>query len=192
MTYSFRKTEEFLNDLNYRIGQIITLIETTFTATSNDVFHSQPDKMKWSVIQQLVHSKLYIIYYLNKSEKAFQKAMAQNSQPTFHFENTPKGKAKINSLKANSEGMFKPQKTQKRYWPTSRKVSAFTIAEFLLELEQLQAMIKKAAYIDIQNTKIKAEGLFQSHYNFGDLLEIMVLHTERHIQTALKNMQQKR
>ena len=192
MTYSFRKTDEFLNDLNYRTGQIITLVETTFTTSSDDVLQSRAEKKKWSLIQQLVHSKLYITYHLNNSEKAFQKAIAQNSKPTFHFENTPKGKAKINSLKANSEGMFKPQKTKRRYWPASRRVSAFTIAEFILELEQLQAMIKKAAYIDIQNTKIKAGGLFQSHYNFGDLLETMVLHTERHIQTALKNMQLKR
>lgn len=192
MTYSFQKNEEFLNDLQYRIGQVITLVEESIAKLPPESLAGKPKDGKWSILQQLFHAQLLGSDYLKKLEKAYQKVNDKTKSPTFHIEHTAVGLKWINALKQNEEGMIKPQKTKLKYLPKERKMPENVIEQFLNTQKEFSAMLKKAALIDIQNTKLRIKGIFSPKVNFGDVLAIFVLHTERHIHRSLKQMKMMR
>ena len=188
MTYSFQKNEEFLNDLKYRIGQVITIVEDNIAKLSVEDLSKKPKDGDWSILQQLYHVQLMSADYLKKLERAYQKVNEKTKSPTFHIEHSATGLKWINALKQNEEGMIKPLKAKLKYWPSERKMPENAIEQFLNTQKEFSIMLKKAALIDIQNTKLRIKGILSPKVNFGDVLAIYVLHTERHIHRSLKQM----
>lgn len=188
MTYSFQKNEEFLNDLQYRIGQVITVVEQNISKLSAEDLSRKPKDGQWSILQQLYHTHLLSSDYLKKLEKAYQKVNDKTKSPTFHIEHTSSGLKWIKALKQNEEGMIKPLKSKRKYWPKERKMPENVVEQFLNTQKEFLVMLKKAALIDIQNTKLRIKGIFSPKVNFGDVLALYVMHTERHIHRSLKQI----
>lgn len=138
----------------------------------------------WSVAQCLEHLNSYGLYYLPLFEKAIEEN--PDSQSNKPFKSTWLGKLAIDSM--NPDTGKKKFKAFKNHTPQPNLVAKEVVAEFINQQERLLQILQKAKSKDIQQIKIPISIAKFLKINLGDALQFLIIHNERHIRQAKKNL----
>lgn len=138
----------------------------------------------WSIAQCLAHLNSYGDYYLPVFEKGLQ------SSPDTTVENTIKstwlGRKCIESM--SSETSKKKYNAFKAYQPTPNLDAKIVVAEFITQQERMLQIIRTAYRKDIQQIKIPISIAKFLKLYLGDALQFLIVHNERHVQQANRNL----
>jgi DinB superfamily len=138
----------------------------------------------WSIAECLAHLNFYGNYYLPLFENGLQ------NSPDNLRANTIKsswlGRKAIDSM--NPETGKKKHKAFKAYIPTVSLDAKATVAEYINQQERMLKILRIAYSKDIQQIKIPISIAKFLKLNLGDALQFLIVHNERHIQQANRNL----
>ena len=181
------ETTDKLALLNHLENQVENHLQQTLKIYQNE---SDENLLKrsntggWSVAECLAHLNFYGNYYLPLFEKGLQ------NSPDDELANTIKsswlGRKAIDSI--NPETGQKKHKAFKAYIPTANLDAKATVAEFINQQERMLQILRIARKKDIQKIKIPISVAKFLTLNLGDALQFLIVHNERHIQQANRNL----
>lgn len=138
----------------------------------------------WSIAQCLEHLNTYGVYYLPLFEKGL--AVSQDDLSVETIKSTWLGKLAIDSM--NPEKGKKKFKAMKGHIPEAALDAKDVVAEFINQQEQLLKILRVAKNKHIQQIKISISIAKFLKLHLGDALQFLIIHNERHIQQANRNL----
>jgi hypothetical protein len=138
----------------------------------------------WSVAQCLEHLNSYGNYYLPLFEKAV--AESQDNDDNEIIKSSWLGKLAIDSM--NPDKGKRKFKAMKGHIPTSDLNADVVVAEFINQQERLLKVLEISKSKSIQKIKIPISIAQFLKLHFADALQFLIIHNERHIQQANKNL----
>lgn len=139
----------------------------------------------WSIGQCLSHLITYGHYYLSRLRQGLQ---AQDSGK--HATNTVASSwlgAYLTKLMDSTTGNRK-FKAAKRHQPADVIAPNQVVSEFISQQEELLRLIRVAQTADVDAIRIPMSVATWIKLPLGDILQFMVVHTERHIAQAKRNI----
>lgn len=173
-------------DLRQQLQQIRQTVRQEFEPLSENQLLWKPAPTQWGVLECLVHLNMANQYYVNQLKFKVEHA-PNNILPPFTFEMSFNGRMMLGLLhpkstrKIPSPGMFKP----KAYHLDPQKA----LTRFYAILDDLDAVLEGADVID-WNTKVASPLTSWIKFRFGDVLVFMTAHYQRHLNQALRVVQQ--
>ena len=175
---------ELLNHLANQVDNHLQQALKNYQNLSNTILLKSSNTGGWSITECLAHLNFYGNYYLPLFEKGLQ------NSPENAYENTVKsswlGRKCIESM--NPETGKKKFRAFKSYIPTANLNAQSTVAEFINQQERILQILKIARTKDIQQIKIPISVAKFLKLNLGDALQFLIVHNERHIQQANRNI----
>lgn len=174
--------EELLNALEQRVEQHLQLATSRFQNMPSDALLKPAAKGGWSIAQCLEHLNAYGHYYLPQINRSLQRS--KKNSHTF----------KSSWLGSYFTAMMEPEtgkrktKAFKAYVPASELDAHAVVAEFIQQQEHLFKYIEAARQADL-NIRIPISISRWIRLKLGDVLQFVIAHNERHIQQAMRNVQ---
>jgi len=185
-TVPTKKLLHELNRLNQRLSEIIARDCSTLSV---DQLNWREQKDKWSIAECLIHLNYVADFYFPSTLKAIKNAKARKSKPQVTFTRGWLGHHYSSKFRLNLDNQIKTKmESPAKYNPRSTSFSALDgkiiVATFLEKQETLQEMIQDASTINIQKTRVYALFFGLLSIQLGDILKMLIYHTERHIVQA--------
>ena len=134
---------------------------------------------KWSILECLEHLNRYSLYYHAELRKAIARAVPSYNR--HEAKSTWMGKKFIAMMHPDNT---KKHKTFSRMNPSHGSLKKEVIERFLRNQEELLDLLNEASTIDLNKASIPVEFLKILRMNFGDALQFVVVHEQRHIKQA--------
>ncbi|MFN3850845.1 MAG: DinB family protein [Spirosomataceae bacterium] len=177
-------SEILLNNLENQVESHINDAVGIFQNLSTEVLLQPSASGGWSIAQCLEHLNSYGDYYLPEFEKRL--SQSTDNQTPASFKSTWLGKLAIDSM--NPTTGKKKFKAFKNHTPASNLDAQKVVAKFINQQEQLLQIIRDARTKNIQKIKIPISIAKFIKLNLGDALQFLIVHNERHIQQAKRNL----
>ncbi len=175
-----------LERLTLRLSEIV---KRDLPLLTDDQLNWKEENEQWSIAECLLHLNYVADFYFPGTLKAIQKVKSLNSKPlsTYHYgwlgNRVAKGVrlSKDNRTKKYSES---PKKFNPKHQTYSHISGQELINNFLQNQVTIHRFLTDSKAINIQTTYVPVAffGLFR--IRLGDMLKILVYHTERHIVQA--------
>lgn len=175
---------ETAQQLQERIRAVLTTVEREFRPLSDDQLNWKPDTRQWSITQCLQHLNLAERFYIrNLQKKVDDLGLIQTIPADQSLEAGLVGRMlryavdPATKLKVPTVSFMKPR----------NDLNARDVMQQFIELQQLlHELLDKAPYLDWNREKLMT--LFGNwiKINVGDAFLMLVAHTERHINQALR------
>ena len=137
----------------------------------------------WSIAQCLAHLNSYGHYYLPRLQQGLDKQLKTSQADSF-----------VSSwLGKYLTGLMDPKtsrtkfKTAKRHRPTNALAPHQVVAEFIDQQETLLCLLRVAQKADVNAVRIPLSVAAWVRLSLGDILQFMIVHTERHLVQASRN-----
>ncbi|WP_064197033.1 MULTISPECIES: DinB family protein [Emticicia] len=173
-----------LNLLESQVENHLQLAIEKFQNLSEESLLMPSSSRGWSIAQCLEHLNTYGVYYLPLFEKCLAESKEESSQE--FLKSTWLGKLSIDSM--NPEKGKRKFKAMKGYIPSQNLEADRVVAEFINQQERLLLILREAAKKNIQRIKIPISIAKFLKLNLGDALQFLIIHNERHMQQALRNL----
>jgi uncharacterized damage-inducible protein DinB len=138
----------------------------------------------WSIAECLYHLNSYGNYYIPLFEQGLQNSPDNSTTNT--IKSSWLGRKCIESM--NPETGKKKHKAFKAYIPPTNLDAKATIAEFINQQERMLKILRMSHRKDIQQIKIPISIAKFLKLNLGDALQFLIVHNERHLQQANRNL----
>lgn len=173
-----------LNHLENHVESHLQQVLREYQILTTECLLKPSYKGGWSIAQCLAHLNSYGNYYLPLFENGL------DSSPDNTMANTIKSSwlGRKCSEAMNPETGNKKYKAFKGYIPPVNLNAEATIAEFISQQERMLQILKIAYSKDIQQIKIPISIAKFLKLNLGDALQFLIIHNERHIQQANRNL----
>ncbi|GAB3640069.1 DinB family protein [Spirosoma arcticum] len=167
-------------------GQIQEAVQH-FQNLDENTLHNPSPTGGWSIAQCLAHLITYGHYYLPRLKQGLQKQQP-GRHPADTFVSSWLGAylTKLMDSKANSRKL----KAAKRHLPADTLFPHQVVAEFIDQQEELLRLLRIARKADLNTVRVPLSIAAWVRLPLGDILEFMVVHTERHIAQAKRNTTQ--
>lgn len=177
---------ETARQLQERLSAVLTIIDQEFRPLTNEQLSHKPAPDKWSMIDCLQHLNLAERFYIrNIQHKVDQLGLIQHQPADQELKSGWVGRAlrwavdPNTKMKLPAPSFIKPRKTQ--------ELDVVDVMQQFVDLQQtLYAQIDKAIYLDWNTTKLATLFGNSIKLRLGDALLMLVAHTERHINQALR------
>lgn len=179
----FNKTT-LLNHLENQVESHLQQAVRKYQNLSDENLLKPSESGGWSITECLAHLNFYGDYYLPLFEKGLQNSPDNGNVNT--IKSTWLGRKCIESM--NPETGKKKHKAFKAYIPTPNLDAKATVAEYINQQERMLKILRMAYAKDIQPIKIPISIAKFLKLNLGDALQFLVVHNERHIQQANRNL----
>jgi hypothetical protein len=171
-----------LNRLNQRLSEIVA---RDFSNLSSDQLNWREHADKWSIAECLMHLNYVADYYFPATLKAITTAKIKNSKPQDQFTRGWLGHRYASKFRLNLDNQIKskiesPSKYDPRRTSPSTLDGKKIIADFLERQQTLQVVLEDALAINLQKTRVYAALWGLVSIQLGDMLKILIYHTERH------------
>ena len=173
-------------DLQNRLTAILNMVAREFAHLSDRELRTRPAPGKWSIVECLQHLNLAERYYVRQLQhKTDQLGLIQHNPTDQTLESDWVGKLMLrfldpkSTVKIPAPGIIRPR-------AASDLNPADVMGQFL-ELQTLQhELLGKLTYLDWNREKMPS--LFGNWLTMqlGDVVRMLVVHTERHLQQALR------
>lgn len=173
-------------ELLAQLQQIRQTVEKKFETLSESQIQWKPDTDKWSVLECLIHLNMASQYYATQLKFKLEHTPKNENAPQ-EFEMSFNGKMMLgfvdpkSSRKVPAPAMFKP----KPYHLDTPKV----FERYYAILQGLEEVLQKSDQID-WNTKVASPFTSWLKFRLGDVLIFVIAHHQRHLNQALRVMQQ--
>lgn len=166
--------------LEKQLHEVISIFQNLPTTT---LLHS-PAPGVWSIAECFEHLNTYAEYYHPKIQQGLKRTLSVEALPLFR--NTWLGLYFIKTM--NSEINQKKYKALKQHRPKSIENPAAVISRFIQHQEDLLKLLQEASTKDLKNVKVKTSLAPLIKINGGDAIEFLLVHTQRHLQQARRNL----
>lgn len=173
-----------LQRLNRRVLEIAL---RDFGQMSEEQLNWKPRVDQWNILQCLEHSTLFLEHYLPLLEGTLRENKLHTSTPTYKV--SQYGKYGIKMVKINRNNQLKVTlHSRKAFQPTEEPQAATDqqaiIIRYEKNVQKLAKLLLQAETLPLGKIKIPFNfwGLFK--IKLGDLLQVLVYHTERHLVQA--------
>lgn len=173
-----------LNQLENQVESHLQEAIQKYQNLSDEILLKPSSSGGWSVAQCLEHLNSYGIYYLPLFEKGL--ATSQDNLNVETIKSTWLGKLAIDSM--NPEKGDKKFKAMRGHVPEVALDAKAVVAEFINQQEQLLQILRIAKNKHIQKIKIPISIAKFLKLHLGDALQFLIIHNERHIQQANRNL----
>lgn len=173
-----------LNQLENQVESHLQLAIQKYQNLSVELLLKPSSSGGWSVAQCLEHLNSYGVYYLPLFEKGL--ATSQDDMRVETIKSTWLGKLAIDSM--NPEKGKKKFKARKGHIPEVTLDARTVVAEFINQQEQLLQILRIAKNKCIQQIKIPISIAKFLKLHLGDAIQFLIIHNERHIQQANRNL----
>lgn len=176
-------TKELLFELTRLNQRLSEIIGRDFPNLSAEQLNWREEADKWSIAECLMHLNYVADYYFPSTLKAIKKAKKSKAQE--QFTRGWLGHRYVSKLRLNLDNKIKNKiESPSKYDPRSSSSSTLdgkkVIAEFLEKQEILQLMLEDSKTINIQKARVYAILWGLVSIQLGDMLKILIYHTERH------------
>ncbi|AQG79002.1 DinB family protein [Spirosoma montaniterrae] len=177
---------ETARNLQTRLTVIIDTVEREFAPLSDAQLRTKPAPGKWSIVECLQHLNLAERYYVRQLQhKSERLGLVEHSPDDQTIESDFVGRLMLrmldpkSTIKLPAPGLVRPRSA-------SDLDPASVISQFL-ELQTLQRELTgRLIYLDWNQEKVPT--LFGNwlKMRLGDVCQMLVVHTERHMQQAMR------
>ncbi|WP_114781235.1 DinB family protein [Botryobacter ruber] len=176
--------EELLEALETKVEQHIAEAVRVFQNLPEAGLLQPAENGGWSIAQCLAHLNSYGDYYLPR----IQAALARNKAllPTGTFKSTWLGNRFIRMMAP--ETGTKKYKAARQHLPADALDAPAVVGEFIRQQEELLACLRLARKSDLNAIRIPVSILKWVRLKLGDILQFMVVHNERHLLQAKRNL----
>lgn len=138
----------------------------------------------WSIAACFEHLNSYAEYYHPKIQQTLKRAPTAEVLPLFR--NTWLGLYFIKTM--SSDTSQKKYKALKQHQPKFIENPELVISRFIQHQEDLLKLLHEASTKDLKKVKIKTSLAPLIKINGGDAIEFLLVHNQRHIQQARRNI----
>lgn len=173
-------------DLQNRLSAVLELVEREFKPLTDEQLRWKPAPNRWSIIECLQHLNLAERFYIrNIQHKVDQLSLSQTNSADQLIESDWIGKVMMYAvapevkIKIPTPGMTRPR-------PAEELMPSEVMGQFTELQSLLHGLLNKAVYLDWNREKVMT--LFGNwlKVRLGDALRMLVAHTERHINQAMR------
>ena len=175
---------ETAQQLQQRIRTVLETVEREFRPLSDEQLNWKPDTRRWSITQCLQHLNLAERFYIRNLQKKVDDLGLIQSAPT---DETLKGTLVGRTLRYIIDPNLKMKIPTVPFLKPRNDLDARDVMKQFVELQQLlHELLDKGVYLDWNRTEMMT--LFGNwiKMNVGDAFQMLVAHTERHINQALR------
>jgi hypothetical protein len=176
-------SSEVLSDLTARTRAIVEYTEKVLMNSSENLLKQRISDDKWNVLECLHHLNLYSDFYLPVFEREINMSRINGSKPRQYFSSGPIGKFFYQSM-LPKDGKIKPMSTFKDKNPVGMELPENVTEEFLNNQRQFLEILKQAALVDLEKTRIPVTITRFVRLKLGDALRFNIYHNERHVNQA--------
>lgn len=179
-------TTDTRQDLLSQLQQIRQTVEQKLETLSESQIQWKPAPNQWSVLECLTHLNMVSQYYANQLKFKLEH-IPKNEHPSLDFQMSFNGKIMLgfvdpkSARKIPAPSMFKP----KPYHLETPKV----LKRYYGILTDLEEAIQKSHQLD-WNAKLQSPFTSLLKFRVGDVLIFVLAHQQRHINQALRVIQQ--
>lgn len=172
--------------LQRRLAAVLDTAEREFRPQSDAQFRWKPAPDRWSVLECLQHLNLAERFYIrNIQHKVHALGLVQTSPVDQTIESDWLGKAMLYAidpamnLKLPAPGMIRPRRPD--------ELDPSQVLNQFVELQNLlHDLLDKAVYLDWNREKVMTMYGNWLKIRLGDALRMLVAHTERHMNQAMR------
>ncbi len=173
-----------LNNLENQVEKHLQEAIKKYQNLSDEILLKPSLSGGWSIAQCLEHLNSYGQYYL----PLFEKGVAENPESLENkiIKSTWLGQKAIDSMDLTKSN--KKFKAFKGHIPANNFDAKAVVAEFISQQERLLKILRIAQTKDIQKIKVPISIAKFLKLHLGDALQFLVMHNQRHIQQANRNL----
>lgn len=182
------RTKELLNQLERLSQRLLEIVARDFSALNKKQFNWKELDDKWSIVECFIHiNKVYDANF-PELERLISDAQKAQLKPNTSFKGTWFANRFLQKIQLGINSY--PSKTSispVKYAPDSENLEhdgSIIITTFLKNQQFLLELIEKMKFINIQKPKLSVALMGLIKFSLGDLIKILVYHTERHIVQA--------
>ncbi|GAB3338973.1 DinB family protein [Larkinella ripae] len=179
---------ETAQQLQERIRAVLAIVEREFRPLTDEQLNWKPDTRQWSITQCLQHLNLAERFYIRNLQKKVDDLGLIQTQPT---DQTLESGLAGRLLRYLVDPQTKLKQPALSFMKPRNDLNGRDVMHQFMELQQLLLeLLDKALYLDWNHEKMMT--LFGNwlKINVGDAMQMLVAHTERHINQALRVKQQ--
>ncbi|MHA4894663.1 DinB family protein [Pedobacter sp. PWIIR3] len=176
-------TSQFLAELNEMVELHLQQAISIYQNTSASKLNKQADQGGWSVAQCLAHLNSYGEFYLPQLEIALANP---SSKPVPLVKRGWLGDYFIKMMDPNRKAAR--YQAMKKHLPQTGISAHQIVANFIEQQEQLLKLLRRAGTSDLNNVRIPTSISGMLRLRLGDALAFLIVHNERHIQQANRNL----
>lgn len=138
----------------------------------------------WSIAQCLAHLTSYGNYYLPRIKQAL--AAQPHAPASNSVSGTWLGRYFIRLMDPTASA--KKFKAARQHRPESNLSGHTVVAEFIQQQEELLFYLRQARQVDLDAIRIPVSVVLWLRLNLGDLFQFLIVHDERHLLQARRNL----
>jgi len=174
-------SQQRVGEINARINNVTEKVMQRFSQLNAEQLNRKPSPESWSIAQCIDH-----IMVTNKSYYPQYESLISGKPITNFWKNVPVlpgffGNLLKKSLRQEETRKFK---TQPAFQPSQSELPGDIVNQFANSQYELTKTFNRLAVLDLKNEKITSPAANFITYSLDDLLEITVLHEERHFLQA--------
>ncbi|QRR00468.1 DinB family protein [Dyadobacter sandarakinus] len=174
-----------LSQLARTLHQQTHMVNESFLDRDHDAMHAPSRSGGWSIVQCLAHLNSYSAYYLPRLEQQLSQPGIANA--TGMFRSSWLGRFFTNMMDpAQSKSRYKAHRL---HVPGSDADAAEVTRAFIHHQETLLRCMDLCADKNLRKIRIPMSVAPMIKINAGDLIQFLIMHQERHIQQALRNLE---
>lgn len=176
--------EEYLNQIEHQLRQLLEEVRQDFATLPVETLTMRlPIPKKWNVLECFEHLNRVYATEIPKLEYAIHKAKARKStmRPTEHQETSWYAQKMRKRYSADNP---RRTKTSKKWIPFGADLTVAVVKSLIIQMEKMLRVIQQAKEVDLNKTKLKRTKWSLFSINLGNFLELVTLHTERHLYQA--------
>ncbi len=175
--------EEYLLKLEAILEKQLQEVIAVFQNLPSPTLLQLPAQGGWSIAECFEHLNTYAEYYHPKIQQGMQRAKVVSTLPLFR--NTWLGLYFIKTMHSDNKKKYKAIKQHK---PKHIENPSVVISGFIQHQEDLLKLLQESSTKDLKNVKIKTSLAPLIKINVGDAIEFLLVHNQRHIQQARRNL----
>lgn len=166
-----------------RLEELSNEFRNEFSGLSSEQLNMKISPDSWSVAQCIDH-----LIVTNRSYLPQLKGIAEGRQQKNFWSSVPFLPGIFGSMlkKSVSPQSNKKLSTMKPFEPSQSTIEGNIIQKFDDSQNELNAQLAGLSHINLKTTMITSPAARAVTYSFSDLLSILVLHEERHLQQAIR------
>ncbi len=173
----------FIAQLETKVEDHLQKAVQIFQNLKRDQLSASADQMGWSIAQCLEHLNTYGDYYIPEINRVLDGSLNLTNE---EFVSGWLGRYFV--------GMIDPDKSNKKYkaakqhMPTSNLDPHQIVFIFISQQEEFLKILNRCYHADLNHIKVTTSISSLVRLRLGDILQFLIVHNERHIRQALRNL----
>jgi hypothetical protein len=176
--------EEYLNQIEHRLRQLLEEVRQEFAGLPMESLTRRLSSPKqWNLLECFEHINRKFAVDIPKLEYAIHKAKARKlvHHPEAVQQFTWFARKKLRQYALTNA---RRTKTAKKWNPLGADLSPAVVKSLIIQMEKMLRVVQQSREVDLNKTVLKAGCYSLFSINLGNFMEVITVHTERHIQQA--------